>query len=100
MGLSRGGAIMERRKKDSGQITYVDEPTRKAKWKATITDSRGKRKTRYFKTEKEAKSFLRELNADANKLKALTESGVTFSAFAPVFFFGRTPKIQYESPLL
>lgn len=85
MGLSRGGAIMERRKKGSGQITYVDEPTRKAKWKATITDSRGKRKTRYFKTEKEAKSFLRELNADANKLKALTESGVTFSAFAPVF---------------
>lgn len=76
---------MERRKKGSGQITYVDEPTRKAKWKATITDSRGKRKTRYFKTEKEAKAFLRELNADANKLKALTESGVTFSAFAPVF---------------
>lgn len=76
---------MERRKKGSGQITYVDEPTRKAKWKATIADSRGKRKTRYFKTEKEAKAFLRELNADANKLKALTESGVTFSAFAPVF---------------
>ena len=76
---------MDRRKKGSGQITYVDEPTRKNKWKATIADSNGKRKTRYFKTEKEAKSFLREFNADTNKLKALTESGVTFSAFAPVF---------------
>ena len=76
---------MDRRKKGSGQITKVDEPTRKAKWKATITDSMGRRKTRYFKTEKEAKAFLRELNADTNKLKALTESGVTFSAFAPVF---------------
>lgn len=76
---------MDRRKKGSGQITYVDEPTRKNKWKATIADGNGKRKTRYFKTEKEAKAFLRELNADANKLKALTESGVTFSAFAPVF---------------
>ena len=76
---------MERRKKGSGQITYVDEPTRKAKWKATITDGPGKRKTRYFKTEKEAKAFLRELNADANKLKALTQSGVTFSAFVPIF---------------
>lgn len=76
---------MDRRKKGSGQITKVDEPTRKAKWKATITDNMGRRKTRYFKTEKEAKAFLRELNADTNKLKALTESGVTFSAFAPVF---------------
>lgn len=76
---------MERRKKGSGQITKVDEPSRKAKWKATLTDNAGKRKTRYFKTEKEAKAFLRDLNADANKLKALTESGVTFSAFVPVF---------------
>ncbi|MCM1235175.1 MAG: site-specific integrase [Ruminococcus flavefaciens] len=76
---------MERRKKGSGQITYVDEPTRKAKWKATIMDGAGRRKTRYFKTQKEAKAFLRELNADANKLKALSESGVTFSAFVPVF---------------
>lgn len=76
---------MERRKKGSGQITHVDEPTRKKKWKATIKDSTGKSKSRYFKTEKEAKAFLRELNADANKLKALTEKGVTFSVFAPMF---------------
>ena len=76
---------MERRKKGSGQITKVDEPSRKAKWKATVTDNAGRRKTRYFKTEKEARAFLRDLNADANKLKALTESGVTFSAFVPVF---------------
>ena len=32
---------MERRKKGSGQITYVDEPSRKSKWKATVLDSRG-----------------------------------------------------------
>ena len=76
---------MERRKKGSGQITYVDEPSRKSKWKATVLDSRGKQKTRYFKTEKEAKAFLREVNADANKLKALMESGVTFTAFSQVF---------------
>ena len=76
---------MERRKKGSGQITYVDEPSRKSKWKATVLDSRGKQKTRYFKTEKEAKAFLREVNADANKLKALMESGVTFAAFSQVF---------------
>lgn len=76
---------MERRKKGSGQITYVDEPSRKSKWKATVLDSRGKQKTRYFKTEKEAKAFLREVNADANKLKTLMESGVTFAAFSQVF---------------
>lgn len=76
---------MERRKKGSGQITYVDEPTRKSKWKATVTDSRGKRKTRYFKTEKEARGFLRDVNSNANKLKAIMDSGVTFSAFAPIF---------------
>ena len=76
---------MERRKKGSGQITYVDEPSRKSKWKATVLDSRGKQKTRYFKTEKEAKAFLREVNADANKLKALMESGATFAAFSQVF---------------
>lgn len=76
---------MDRRKKGSGQITYVDEPTRKKKWRAIIKDSTGKPRRRFFKTEKEAKAFLRELNADANKLKALTESGVTFSAFVPIF---------------
>lgn len=76
---------MERRKKGSGQVAYVDEPDRKSKWKATVTDSRGNKKTRYFKTEKEAKAFLRDINADTNKLKSLMESGVTFSAFAQVF---------------
>jgi hypothetical protein len=29
-------------------------------------DSSGKQKSRFFKTEKEAKAFLREINADAN----------------------------------
>lgn len=76
---------MDRRKKGSGQITFVDEPNRKSKWRATVTDSRGKRKTRYFRTEKEAKAFLRDVNADANKLRSIMESGVTFSAFTPVF---------------
>lgn len=74
---------MERRKKGSGQIAYVEN--RKSPWRATIVDSRGKQRSRFFKTEKEAKAFLREINADASKLKALTESGVTFSAFAQVF---------------
>ena len=50
-----------------------------------VTDSHGKQKTRFFKTEKEAKSFLREVNADANKLKSLMETGVTFAAFSQVF---------------
>lgn len=77
--------IMERRKKGSGQITYVDEPSRKSKWKATVTDDRGKKKTRYFKTEKDAKAFLREVNSDASKLKSLMETGVTFNAFSQVF---------------
>lgn len=74
---------MERRKKGSGRITYVED--RKSPWRATVTDSRGKQKTRFFKTEKEAKAFLREINADASKLKALTETGVTFSAFSQIF---------------
>lgn len=76
---------MERRKKGSGQITYVDEPNRKSKWKAAVTDNQGKKHTRYFKTEKEAKAFLREVNADSNKMKALTETGVTFETFSRVF---------------
>ena len=66
---------MERRKKGSGRITYVED--RKSPWRATVSDGRGKQKTRFFKTEKEAKAFLRDINADASKLKALTESGVT-----------------------
>lgn len=48
-------------------------------------DSTGKQKSRFFKTEKEAKAFLREVNADANKLKSLLETGVTFSAFSTIF---------------
>ena len=74
---------MQRRKKGSGQITYV--PNRKSPWRASIVDSQGKRKSRFFKTEKEAKAFLREVNADTNKLKALVEAGVTFDAFSQVF---------------
>jgi len=74
---------MDRRKKGSGQITKV--PGRKSPWRAAIVDSSGKQKTRFFKTEKEAKAFLREINADENRLKALLETGVTFGAFAEVF---------------
>jgi len=74
---------MERRKKGSGQITHV--PGRKSPWRACVVDSTGKQKSRFFKTEKEAKAFLREVNADANKLKSLLEAGVTFRAFAEVF---------------
>ena len=74
---------MERRKKGSGQVTHV--PGRKSPWRACVVDSAGKQKSRFFKTEKEAKAFLREVNADANKLKSLLETGVTFRAFAEVF---------------
>ncbi len=74
---------MDRRKKGSGQITYV--PDRKSPWRASVTDKSGKQKSRFFKTEKEAKAFLREVNADANKLKALIETGVTFRAFSEIF---------------
>ena len=74
---------MERRKKGSGQITRVDG--RKSPWRASVVDSTGKQKSRFFKTEKEAKAFLREVNADANKLKTLLETGVSFRAFAEVF---------------
>ena len=38
-----------------------------------------------FKTEKEAKAFLREVNADANKLKSLLETGVSLRAFSEIF---------------
>ena len=74
---------MDRRKKGSGQITHV--PGRKSPWRASVVDSTGKQKSRFFKTEKEAKAFLREVNADANKLKALLETGVSFRAFAEIF---------------
>ncbi len=74
---------MERRKKGSGQITHV--PGRKSPWRASVVDSAGKQKSRFFKTEKEAKAFLREVNADNNKLKALLDTGVSFSAFSTIF---------------
>ena len=74
---------MERRKKGSGQITRVDG--RKSPWRASVVDSTGKQKSRFFKTEKEAKAFLREVNADANKLKTLLETGVSFRAFVEIF---------------
>ena len=73
---------MERRKKGSGQITYVSDDSRKSKWKASVSDDHGKRIVRYFKTEREAKAFLREVNSDSSKLKSLKESGVTFDAFS------------------
>lgn len=75
--------VMERRKKGSGQITKVEG--RKSPWRASVVDSTGKQKSRFFKTEKEAKAFLREVNADANKLKTLLEVGVSFRAFAEIF---------------
>ena len=74
---------MDRRKKGSGQITYVSG--RKSPWRASVTDNAGKQKSRFFKTEKEAKAFLREVNADANKLKSLLETGVSLRAFSEIF---------------
>ena len=74
---------MERRKKGSGQVTHV--PGRKSPWRACVVDNTGKQKSRFFKTEKEAKAFLREVNADANKLKTLLETGVTFQTFSTIF---------------
>ena len=74
---------MDRRKKGSGQITHV--PGRKSPWRASVVDSAGKQKSRFFKTEKEAKAFLREVNADANKLKPLLETGVSLRAFSEIF---------------
>ena len=74
---------MDRRKKGSGQIAYVED--RKSPWRASFKDSKGKLRSRFFKTEKEAKAFLREINANANKLKALMDTGVTFRAFSEVF---------------
>ena len=74
---------MERRKKGSGQITHV--PGRKSPWRACVVDQTGKQKSRFFKTEKEAKAFLREVNSDVNKLKTLLETGVSLSAFSAIF---------------
>lgn len=79
---------MERRKKGSGQITHV--PGRKSPWRACVVDNTGKQKSRFFKTEKEAKAFLREVNADANKLKTLRETGVTFQTFSTIFLAEKT----------
>jgi len=44
---------MDRRKKGSGQITYVSG--RKSPWRACVVDSTGKQKSRFFKTEKKPK---------------------------------------------
>ena len=79
---------MERRKKGSGQITHV--PGRKSPWRACVVDNTGKQKSRFFKTEKEARAFLREVNADANKLKTLLETGVTFQTFSTIFLAEKT----------
>ena len=79
---------MERRKKGSGQITHV--PRRKSPWRACVVDNTGKQKSRFFKTEKEAKAFLREVNSDANKLKTLLETGVTFQTFSTIFLAEKT----------
>ena len=79
---------MERRKKGSGQITHV--PGRKSPWRACVVDNTGKQKSRFFKTEKEARAFLREVNADANKLKTLRETGVTFQTFSTIFLAEKT----------
>lgn len=76
---------MERRKKGSGQISFIDEDGRKLKWRARITNEKGKIVTRFFKTEKEAKAFLKDVNANEKKLKSIMEKGITFSEFAPVF---------------
>ena len=83
MDISKEVDAMDRRKKGSGQITHV--PGRKSPWRASVVDSTGKQKSRFFKTEKEAKAFLREVNADASKLKALLDTGVTFNAFSTIF---------------
>ena len=80
---AKEAGVMDRRKKGSGQITKVEG--RKSPWRASVVDSTGKQKSRFFKTEKEAKAFLREVNADANKLKTLLEVGVSFRAFAEIF---------------
>ena len=76
---------MDRRKAGSGQITRVDDKTRKSPWRATVTDELGRQKNRFFKTEKEAKAFLRDLNADEKKLKTLMQKGVTYTAFSETF---------------
>ncbi len=76
---------MDRRKKGSGSITYVANSKRKARWRAQKPDAQGKLISRFFQTEKEAKAFLREVNADEKKMKALTQSGVTFNAFSETF---------------
>ena len=53
MGVSKEVDAMDRRKKGSGQITHV--PGRKSPWRASVVDNTGKQKSRFFKTEKEAK---------------------------------------------
>lgn len=73
----------DRRKKGSGQITEI--PGRKSPFRASVVDSHGKQKSRFFKTREEAQAFLRDINANAKKLKSLIEKGVTYEAFSQVF---------------
>ena len=74
---------MSRRKKGSGQITKVEG--RKSPWRITYHDAMGKSHSKFFKTEKEAKSFLADLNADKNAQKAFLTKGVPFAAVAQLF---------------
>ena len=53
---------MDRRKKGSGQITHV--PGRKSPWRASVVDSAGKQKSRFFKTEKEAQEYCDKMNQE------------------------------------
>ena len=62
---------MDRRKKGSGQITHV--PGRKSPWRASVVDSAGKQKSRFFKTEKEAKALFERFSQNGlMKLKVTT----------------------------
>jgi len=74
---------MSRRKKGSGQITKVEG--RKSPWRAAYADAMGKHHYKFFKTEKEAKSFLADLNANSNAQKAFISKGAPFSAVAQLF---------------
>lgn len=66
---------MERRKKGSGRITYVED--RKSPWRGNRQRRSGQAENAVLQNGKGGEAFLRDINADASKLKALTESGVT-----------------------
>ena len=66
-----------------------------------MVDSTGKQKSRFFKTDKEAKAFLREVNADANKLKSLLETGVSLRTFSEIFLQEKAKgilRVSWKSP--